>query len=190
MCGEEADTPGTVLSGIPASSQHKAAPTGTTWPHEVSGQGFEDVGNILQYSRITPFSPVQGDHPRVGFDLVDARRQARQGLDEARIFAGSRHWFHHTPGVTCQKLKLSSCPRRRARWYCGQGLGGSISSQCGHCCGASCMANPMRRASSRNFICSLCLREPRSQESGLRISARIDTTSNTVISVVPIKRCK
>ena len=52
------------------------------------------------------------------------------------------------------------------------------------------MARPMRRASRRRRICSLWLREVRSQESGLRISARIDTTSNTVISVVPINRCK
>ena len=29
LCCEEADTPGTPLSGIPAASQHKAAPTGT-----------------------------------------------------------------------------------------------------------------------------------------------------------------
>ena len=48
------------------------------------------------------------------------------------------------------------------------------------------MANPIRRASIRSAIRPLWRREGRSQASGLKISARIDTTIHTVICVLSL----
>ncbi|WP_256667351.1 MULTISPECIES: hypothetical protein [unclassified Pseudomonas] len=48
------------------------------------------------------------------------------------------------------------------------------------------MAKPMRRASIRKAISPLCRREGRSHANGLRTTARIDTTIQTVISVLSI----
>jgi hypothetical protein len=48
------------------------------------------------------------------------------------------------------------------------------------------MARPMRRASMRRAMRPLCARDGRNHASGLKTTNRIDTTNQTVISLLPI----